>query len=139
MLIEPDNVSFNKASIIERSLKRMREEFIKDESLTNFTYIDAMVLNLQRACQVAIDLANHIVAIKHLGIPQSSGEAFVLLNKNGIITDDLVKSMIAMAGFRDIAIHEYQEINLEILKIIATKEYRSIVDYCRQLGLNIII
>lgn len=139
MHIELDNVCFNKASIIERSLKRVREEFLKDKELSNFTYIDALILNLQRACQAAIDLANHIVAAKHLGIPQSSSDAFQILNRSSIISEDIVKSMVSMTGFRNIAIHEYQEINQDILKIIVTSEYKSLIEFCKQLGLKIVI
>lgn len=139
MLIEPDNVCFNKAAIIERALVRMREEYLKDTNLTNYTYIDAMVLNLQRACQASIDLANHIVAVKHLGIPQSSKDAFLLMEKSGFLSKNIVKSMTAMTGFRNIAIHEYQEINQDILKVIAEREYVSLVNFCSELGLKIVI
>ena len=81
MLIEPDDICFNKAGIIERSLRRMKEEYTFDPELKNYTHIDALVLNIERACQAAIDMAMHITAINHLGIPQNSGDAFHLLKK----------------------------------------------------------
>lgn len=56
MPIQPDNVLLNKAAIIERSLRRMREEYEANLDLDNFTHIDAMILNIERACQAAIDL-----------------------------------------------------------------------------------
>ncbi|MGL1890197.1 MAG: DUF86 domain-containing protein [Spirochaetaceae bacterium] len=138
MHIEPDNIIFNKGAIIERSLRRMLEEFSSNPSLDNFTHVDAMILNIERACQAVIDLAGHIVSVKHLGIPQNSGEAFTLLSNNSIISSSVSKSMISMTGFRNIAIHEYQEINLEILKAIATKEYKSIISFCSEIGIKIV-
>lgn len=137
MPIEPDNVMFNKGAIIERSLRRALEEYELDTSLQNYTHIDAMILNIERACQAAIDLAAHIVSIKHLGIPQNSGDAFQLLFKSNFITEKTMKSMIGMTGFRNIAIHEYQELDMEILKIIITREYKSLITLCKEIGINI--
>jgi uncharacterized protein YutE (UPF0331/DUF86 family) len=62
MPIEPDDLCRNKAAIIERSLRRMKEEFAADPELVNYTHIDAMTLNIERACQAAIDLALHLIA-----------------------------------------------------------------------------
>jgi uncharacterized protein YutE (UPF0331/DUF86 family) len=76
-----DDVVVNKASIIERCLQRIEEEYQNDpENLyENVTRQDAIVLNLQRACQAAIDLAMHLVREHELGVPQESREAFALL------------------------------------------------------------
>ncbi len=75
-------------------------------------------MNLQRACEASIDLAMHIVAAKKLGLPQNSRDAFKYLEEAAIIPADLSKKMKAMIGFRNIAVHDYQDINLEILQKI---------------------
>lgn len=137
MNIELDNVVLNKASIIERSLNRMREEFLNCPNLDNYTHIDAMILNIERACQAAIDLSQHIVSSNHLGIPQTSAESFKLLNKAQIISSETVKSMVQMTGFRNIAIHEYQELEIEVLKVIAKNEYKSLITFCKEVGVKI--
>lgn len=137
MPIELDSVMFNKAAIIERSLRRVLEELSLNPQLDNYTHIDAMILNIERACQAAIDLSMHIVASKHLGIPQNSGDSFKILNSNNIITTSIMKDMIGMTGFRNIAIHEYQELEMEILKSIATTNYKSLIVFCKELGLKI--
>jgi uncharacterized protein YutE (UPF0331/DUF86 family) len=61
----------------------MHQEYAFNPALDNYTHIDAMILNIERACQAAIDLAQHLVAEHHLGSPQSSAELFILLKKNG--------------------------------------------------------
>lgn len=139
MPIELDNVTFNKSSVIERSLRRMREEYLSNPDLDNYTHIDAMILNIKRACQAAIDLAQHIVATKHLGIPQNSGDAFKLLNDNKIISRDIMVQMKGMTGFRNIAIHEYQELDMDILKSIATTGYTTLLDFLKEIGIKIIV
>lgn len=60
----------------------------------------------------------HIVAEKKLGLPQNSRDAFSLLEEDGIIPSSLSEKMKAMVGFRNIAVHDYQEINLVILQKI---------------------
>ncbi len=137
MHTEPDNVVLNKAAVIERSLRRMRQEYTFNPALDNYTHIDAMILNIERACQAAIDLAQHLVAENHLGSPQSSAELFILLKKANMMSEETVRSMIAMTGFRNVAIHEYQELKIDILHAIAEKEYKSLISFCREAGVEI--
>ncbi|MDR4950437.1 type VII toxin-antitoxin system HepT family RNase toxin [Neobacillus cucumis] len=114
-----NDIILNKVSIIERCIRRIHEEYEKDPSnLQNYTKQDSIILNLQRACEASIDLAMHIVAEKKLGLPQNSRDAFSLIEEHGIIPSSLSKKMKAMIGFRNIAVHDYQEINLTILQKI---------------------
>lgn len=110
---------FNKVNIIERYLKRIYEEYKNTlANLENLTKQDSIELNLQRASEASIDLAMHIVAERKLGLPQNSLDGFTLLKSEGIIPSSLSKKMKAMVGFRNIAVHDYQDINLVILQNI---------------------
>jgi uncharacterized protein YutE (UPF0331/DUF86 family) len=137
MPIELDDVAFNKAAIIERSIRRILEEYAADTSLSDFTHIDALTLNVERACQAAIDLAFHLCMLRKLGMPQTSSDAFRQLERSKTIEKETAKSMIAMVGFRNVAIHEYQILDMEVLRSIATNGWRSLVRYLEELGLRI--
>jgi uncharacterized protein YutE (UPF0331/DUF86 family) len=115
-----DEVILNKTAVIERCLKRVTEEYAqnKDELETDYTRQDAIVLNLLRASEAAIDLAMHVTRIGNLGLPQESREAFSLLEQAGWIEPELSQRMRAMVGFRNVAVHDYQNLNLEILKSV---------------------
>jgi len=114
-----DDVLLNKAAIIERCLLRIDEEYDDEEMLeSNFTKQDAIILNLQRACESSIDAAMHIVRIRRLGIPQQSRDAFSMLEKEALLSKQLSEHLQAMVGFRNIAVHQYQDLNLDILKSI---------------------
>jgi uncharacterized protein YutE (UPF0331/DUF86 family) len=114
-----NDIILNKVNIIERCIKRIHEEYENNPSnLQNYTKQDSIILNLQRACEASIDLAMHIVAEKKLGLPQNSRDAFSLIEENGIIPSSLSQKMKSMIGFRNIAVHDYQEINLTILQKI---------------------
>lgn len=114
-----NDIILNKIQTIDRCLKRIREDYEGNpENLSNYTKQDAIVLNLQRACEACIDLAMHIVSVKKLGIPQSSRDAFDLLLQNDLIDPDLCSRMKAMVGFRNVAVHDYQALNLGILQAV---------------------
>lgn len=117
-----DDVILNKAASIERCLRRITEEYGGDpRNLSgNQTKQDAMVLNLQRACETAIDLAMYVVRQKGLGLPQESREAFALLEKAGLLPAELASRLQRMVGFRNVAVHEYARLNLDILNAIIT-------------------
>ncbi len=134
---QPDTILLNKASVIERALKRMKEEYQADPQLTNYTHIDAMVLNIERACQAAIDAAQHLVAEKRLGIPQTSAETFRLLEQEGLLTTATAQAMAGMTGFRNIAIHQYQSLNQDILHAIASRDHQTLITFANELGLRI--
>lgn len=135
--MQPDNISLNKASIIERCIRRMQEEYEANPSLSNLTHLDALILNIERACQAAIDLAMHIVSIEHLGIPQSSAESFKLLQQAGKIDNKLASRLIGMTGFRNIAIHQYQEIEPGVIHYIMKDGWKDFVIFCKALSIRI--
>jgi len=45
--------------------------------------------------------------------------------------------MVAMTGFRNVAIHEYRELDMSVLRAIAADRWTSLVDFCREIGLTI--
>lgn len=126
-----DDVKLNKAASIERCLARIREEYADDERnlYENYTRQDSIILNIQRACEAAIDLAMHEVRRHRLGIPQESRDAFSLLHKAGLMPKGLAERMMAMVGFRNIAVHDYQDLNLEIVKQIVEKHLDDFLDF----------
>jgi uncharacterized protein YutE (UPF0331/DUF86 family) len=114
-----DDVMLNKSAIIRRCLVRIREEYDNDpDRLDNFTIQDSIVLNLLRACESAIDLAMHLVAEQKLGVPQSTRDAFAMLEAAGALTPECAAAMKRMCGFRNIAVHNYQEMEKPILLAI---------------------
>ena len=119
-----DDVILNKAASIERCLQRIQDEYAGNEHnlIANQTKQDAIVLNLQRACETTIDLAMYVVSQRKLGVPQDSRDAFALLQIAGILPEDLAARMQRMVGFRNVAIHEYTRLNLEIVQAIITKQ-----------------
>ncbi|KOS64596.1 DUF86 domain-containing protein [Lysinibacillus agricola] len=114
-----NDVVLNKIATIERCVKRVNEVYGSNpENLQDITKQDSIVLNIQRACEASIDLAMHITSDLKLGLPKTSREAFKFLEEKDIIDHVLAKSLMNMVGFRNIAVHDYQAIDLDILQAI---------------------
>ena len=103
-------------------------------NLANPTKQDSTVFNIQRACEAAIDLAMHFVAQRNLGIPQTSREAFTLLQTAGILSEDTSKQMRAMVGFRNIAVHNYQDLEIEVLQAIIQQHLGDFERFLKECG-----
>ena len=129
----PD-VVLNKIQTIEKCLKRIREEYIghEDEFEENYTKQDSVILNLERASQASIDIATHIVKTKSLGLPNTSRELFTMLLDAGIISEAICKQMQGMVGFRNIAVHDYQNLNIAIVVAIVEKHLGDFEAFIRE-------
>lgn len=124
------DVAFAKISSIQRCLKRIQEVTNGNpESLDTLDVQEIVTLNLQRAIQGAIDLAAHVVADEGWGVPQELRENFDLLSRNDVLSEELTKRLRKMVGFRNIAVHEYETINIDILKSILMHNLQDIEEF----------
>lgn len=108
-----------KAGIVARCLVRI-DTVTKGvpTAVSNIDTADIVVLNLQRAIQACIDMMAHVLAEERLGVPASSGDGFVVLATTGIIENRLAIELKRMVGFRNLAVHEYDEIDITLLEAI---------------------
>lgn len=115
----------NKISIIERCVKRVEEVYENNPAnISDYTKQDSMVLNIQRACEASIDLAMHLVSKHKLGLPQTSRDAFAILLEEGMLDRELAVSLMNMVGFRNVAVHDYQSLDVNILESIIEKHMK---------------
>lgn len=128
-----DEVLLGKAEIIERCLQRIETEYRGSESEleTNFTKQDSILLNIQRICEASIDAAMHMVRLHALGIPKDSRQAFTMLVKANFLDPQLGKHLEAMVGFRNIAVHNYTEINMDIVRSILNERLVDIQTFAK--------
>jgi uncharacterized protein YutE (UPF0331/DUF86 family) len=118
-----DDVVLNKAATIERCVARAREEYAAAGSdfASNYSRQDAAIMNIQRACEAALDLGQHLIRRDKLGVPQSARNVFDLLAQAGRIDEALAASLKKMVGFRNIAVHDYQTLLLPITVSVITE------------------
>jgi len=128
-----DEVLLQKTATIRRCVERARQERSAAGSnfRTDFTRQDASLLNLFRACESAIDLANHLVRIHHLGVPSWSAQAFEMLAKSGAISSDLSDRLVRMVGFPNLAIHEYDKLDMDLVEAVYDGPLQDLLEFTR--------
>lgn len=111
-----NDILINKIATIKRCLNRIKDVY-GDGTLfkQDYTQQDSVVLNLQRTCEACIDIANHLNRQHQYGVPQSSRDSFTLLAQNNAVPVALADNLKKMVGLRNIAVHDYQELNLDIV------------------------
>lgn len=116
------DVIINKVAAIKRCLTRIEEEFTSEDAFkTNFTKQDSIILNLQRACEAAIDISNYLIKKNSLGVPQSARDSFDLLASAGTISQEQATNLKRMVGLRNVAVHNYQTLDLDIVIAVLNK------------------
>ncbi len=102
---------------LEQAVRKLRE--IAEQSWEEYNSSEALrdraERNLQVAAQACIDIANHIIADKGFRTPQGYADSFNVLLEEGIIPDALSDKMKMVAGFRNILVHDYLEIDNKIV------------------------
>jgi uncharacterized protein YutE (UPF0331/DUF86 family) len=130
-----NDIAIGKIQNIQRCVRRAKEEYQENPEgfATDFTRQDAAILNVIRACETTIDLANHTLRAWKLGIPTSSRESFQLLNREGIIDDELAESLEKMVGFRNMVIHQYTKVDVAIVESVIDSELDELLAFAEKI------
>ncbi|MBB86569.1 MAG: hypothetical protein CMP06_04615 [Xanthomonadales bacterium] len=117
-----EDVVRNKIRSLMRSLERVRTKIpASADALANDVDLqDIVVINLERAVQQAVDIATYVIADHGLRAPSGMADGFRILSEQGWISDATASSMRAATGFRNIAVHEYDKLNWQIVYAIGT-------------------
>lgn len=112
-----NDIVVQKFDSIKNCLKNISDAYpaSRAEFLGSYVIQNSVVLDLQRAVQCSIDAGSHIVRVKKLSVPTDSKDIFEALYQNKIITRKTKERMIKMVGFRNIAVHEYKKLDLNII------------------------
>lgn len=124
-----NDIVINKIQSIHRCIERARADYkaAGGNFATDYLYQDAATLNIIRACELAIDLANHVIKSQKMGIPTSNAESFELLTRKGVIRPELEQKMKNIVGFRNIAVHRYQQLNIAVVEAIIKSDLNDLI------------
>jgi len=102
---------------LEQSLRKLKElskvswdEYVKDEGLQ-----DRAERNLQIAAQLCIDIGSHVIADRGYRPPYGYGDIFAVLMEEGLLPEALANTMKQIAGFRNVLVHDYLDIDPKIV------------------------
>jgi uncharacterized protein YutE (UPF0331/DUF86 family) len=77
---------------------------------------------LQLAGEVAIDLANQLIAERGWTTPQTYRESFRILAREGVLAEQLASQMEGWAALRNILVHLYLDVDYERLHEILKED-----------------
>jgi uncharacterized protein YutE (UPF0331/DUF86 family) len=97
---------------------------------------DIICINLERAVQLCVDIASHIIAESEMTVPGTMGDTFEQIRRLDLISDDLATRMKKAVGFRNIAVHAYQEISWEMVYSIITTRIEDFVEFAKAVSKN---
>lgn len=130
-----DKVLLHKAKVIERCVGRAKQvhQEAQGHFSTNYDKQDAAVLNLQRACEAALDMAQRVISLQNWGIAETSKDLFAVLQRKNVIEKAMATTLINMVGFRNLAVHDYEELNYDIVESIITKDCNDLLSFSEQM------
>lgn len=127
-------IILTKIESLNRCLTRIKSQFPLDPEIlkNDLDKQDIVVLNLERAIQVCVDIAAKIIADTAQPAPMTMAEGFSLLMTEKIISVETCQRMQKAVGFRNIAVHEYNLINWEIVFAIVSNHLDDFRCYARE-------
>ena len=116
---------------LNRCLERVKLQMPANvEALqSDFDTQDIICLNIQRAVQISVDIAAHILAEQLHEQTPTMAETFLALSRHGLLDSQLASRLAKAVGFRNIAVHEYNTLDMNILYSIITKEIGCFDDF----------
>ena len=70
-------------------------------------------------------------------MPQSTADAFLLLERAGLVSAPLAAALCGMVGFRNVAVHQYEDLDMAVLRWIVDSGYRDWIRLGEALGVSI--
>ena len=116
-MIDVDLVE-KKLAFIETCVRELRQLSQPERIAHDIREERFVAYTLQIAIQATLDIASHIVSDGRLGEPQTNRELFDLLQQHHWLSPQLTDIMRQMVGFRNIVVHGYQNVDLQIMRHI---------------------
>ena len=111
-----EDIILAKVAAVRKCVGVIRKLWFENEPVVpDWVRLDVTVLNIQRAVEACLDLANHLIAANSWGLAGSAVEAIGILSDNQLLSAAETSVYRGMVGFRNIAVHNYREIDPEIV------------------------
>jgi uncharacterized protein YutE (UPF0331/DUF86 family) len=108
----------------ERYMSLPLERLLRERDLRNMV-LHALLVSIQ----ASIDIANHLISEEGLRRPANYREAFQILGEAGLIDDDLARELSDLAGFRNVLVHIYWGLDMEMVYHILQNDRKHLVNF----------
>ncbi len=111
------------------NLKKLQISITLEELKKDRVKRNAVLHELQIAIQSCIGLGNHFISEKSLTKPETYKEIFEILKMGGFLKDNLAEKMKELAGFRNVLVHMYFNLDLNRAYEILIKEISTLEEF----------
>ena len=120
---------------LQRCMERIRQKTPANAQQLeeDFDLQDILILNLQRAVQISTDIATSILA-ESPAVPSTMAEAFLLLHKQGMLSENVARKLAKSVGLRNIAVHEYTNLNWNVVYAVAHTHIEDFAEFGREIS-----
>ena len=125
---------------LQRCMQRIRTKTpgSAQELAADFDLQDILVLNLQRAVQISTDIATTILA-ESASVPPTMAEAFLLLHRQGVLSENVARKMAKSVGLRNIAVHEYTSLDWNVVYAVAHTHIDDFAEFGREISAWVVV
>ena len=120
-----------KLAFIESCVSELRRLAIAENIDTDVKERRFVEHTLQLAIQACLDAASHVVSDDRLGEPNTNQELFRLLAQAGRLSQDLARSLSAVAGFRNVLVHGYAEVDSRVTRDVLDHHLDELLEFAR--------
>ncbi|MCK4540831.1 MAG: DUF86 domain-containing protein [Spirochaetales bacterium] len=126
-----NDLIISKLELLKKYINRIEEKTPPkaDILLRDFDLQDIITLNLERAVQISVDIGSHILSSTDIRTPKTMSETFKAIADHNVISTDLAERMRKSVGFRNIAVHEYEKIDWNVVYTICTRHLKDFRDF----------
>jgi uncharacterized protein YutE (UPF0331/DUF86 family) len=87
---------------------------------------------LQIMVECCADIANHVISDEGWRAPKSYADCFLVLQEHGVVSESLGPRLVQMAKFRNVVVHQYDEVDAEIVVSILRTHMSVFTDFREQ-------
>lgn len=91
----------------------------------------AIERTLQIAIEACLDIGQRLIAEAGFRTPSSNRDVMIVLNEEGVLPKELLPNLLSMVGFRNVIVHNYADVNDEIVFQIKKKRLEDIDSFAK--------
>ena len=110
----------------ERDRVRSFQQYVEDIRLKK-----AVERSLQVAIEACLDIGRRLIALEGFRYPESNRDVFQVLGEEGVVPQELLPSLLDMARFRNLIVHDYARIDDAKVYAILKKRLGDLDEYAR--------
>jgi len=126
-----EGLILRKLADLEEYLEQLKEfqGVTLDAYLSDWKTQRIVERTLQMMIETCADIAGHIISDKGFRIPKSYADTFRVLEDNKVIEPDLLQNMVKMSKFRNVIVHQYDNVDAEIITGILRNNIHDFVEF----------